>query len=97
MGGFDRNKEEDSSLRMECTIPLADLQVFVAVSVSVLAAVLKTWISSCISTIYITVCVCVFVSVLYLYYYSYLYLDGVTLADLQDPGVPSSPLVEPTR
>merc|ERR1712222_281582 len=40
MGGFDRNKEEDSSLRMECTIPLADLQ---------------------------------------------------------DPGVPSSPLVEPTR
>ena len=26
MGGFDRDSEEDSSLRLECTIPLADLQ-----------------------------------------------------------------------
>merc|ERR1712210_178299 len=26
LGGFDRNKEEDSSLRMECKVPLADLQ-----------------------------------------------------------------------
>jgi len=26
IGGFDRDKEEDSSLRMECTVPLADLQ-----------------------------------------------------------------------
>ena len=26
MGGFDRDSEEDSSLRLECTVPLADLQ-----------------------------------------------------------------------
>lgn len=26
MGGYDRDSEEDSSLRMECTVPLADLQ-----------------------------------------------------------------------